>query len=705
MPGDDERVYGLKGVTHLVRQFMTRVERGGTLSSLDFPVLVVEGFRGTGKSALLTRLAGLLGHVPHARLDLEKNRHASVPEVLSAIAFDLSKKYPRYELRFPRFIVGQLVAGLDLDLTDHSVACRQVEAALREYRDFDAVRQVLVDTAGSVLAGVSHSAGVPIKPPEGLLRALANWLAERAPGRAMTLGPFQGWYGHRDLGLHHHAIDVLVDLNRWAADAEDEDNRLRIDELLLAAFLADLRAEFDRGRRADERSLNCVVLLDDADTELGRRFLAQLVTTRRQRAVGEQDGADPLTVVVTSRGGLLADVPDADQAMVEPEALRTEAYDVADLSRHWWLGVHGCPTSPSDEVGRAAADMGLAWGNNQRITRVVHDLTGGHPAATSIVLDTLARGAPDPLGRARGHPRPAPTPCPAKGPRWRTGSSAGCSSGMSDGVRQDLITCAAARHHAHALALAGVDGMLVNGRVAYEVVDRVLWPAGGAAGLTLLRRLLTRRLAAREKPDGPCWSDVHATAAPPLPGRGRRGRRPALRPRRRRARLRRHPAARAARRARQHRVVRAGHHRRVRTPPRAGRPAPPIDAVRDAVEARRASTRRLTACRAPGRGAAGRGRPVRRQPAPRRAPADRRRLRGGRAAVPRRAARGLPRGVAQAPEGGRVVGLTGNEAARAGSSRRSPKASAGAAARRRIAIAVVVAARRRRRRVGCEPPC
>lgn len=509
MPGDDERVYGLKGVTHLVRQFMTRVERGGTLSSLDFPVLVVEGFRGTGKSALLTRLAGLLGHVPHARLDLEKNRHASVPEVLSAIAFDLSKKYPRYELRFPRFIVGQLVAGLDLDLTDHSVACRQVEAALREYRDFDAVRQVLVDTAGSVLAGVSHSAGVPIKPPEGLLRALANWLAERAPGRAMTLGPFQGWYGHRDLGLHHHAIDVLVDLNRWAADAEDEDNRLRIDELLLAAFLADLRAEFDRGRRADERSLNCVVLLDDADTELGRRFLAQLVTTRRQRAVGEQDGADPLTVVVTSRGGLLADVPDADQAMVEPEALRTEAYDVADLSRHWWLGVH-LPDLTRDEVGRAAADTGLAWGNNQRITRVVHDLTGGHPAATSIVLDTLARGAPtrwvEPeviLAR--------PDSVPGQGSTVEDRIVGRLLSGVSDGVRQDLITCAAARHHAHALALAGVDGMLVNGRVAYEVVDRVLWPAGGAAGLTLLRRLLTRRLAAREKPDGPCWSDVHAT--------------------------------------------------------------------------------------------------------------------------------------------------------------------------------------------------
>jgi hypothetical protein len=507
VPGDDERVYGLKGVTRLIRHFMTRVERGGTLSSLDFPVLVVEGFRGTGKSALLTRLAGLLGHVPYARLDLDKNRHASVPEILSAIAFDLSKKYPKYELQFPRFIVGQLVIGLDLNLTDHSAACEEVQNALRKHRDFEAVRNLLVDMAGSVLAGVSHSTGVPFKPSAGLLRSAVDWLAERAPGRAITLGPYHRWYGHRDLGLHQDAIDMLVDLNRWAADVEDEDNRQRMDELLLAAFLADLRAEFDHGKHADERSLNCVVLLDDADTELGRRFLAQLVTARRQRAVGEQDGADPLTVVATSRGGLLADVPDADQAMVEPEALRTGAYDVADLSRHWWLGVH-LPDLTRDEVGRAAADMGLAWGNNQRITRVVHDLTGGHPAATSIVLDAIARGAPT---------------------RWvepevilaRTDPGAESTVedrilgrllvGVSDGVRRDLVTCAAARRHAHALALAGVDGMLVNGRVGYDIVDRVLWPAGGAAGLTLLRRLLTRRLAARAEPDGPGWSAVHAT--------------------------------------------------------------------------------------------------------------------------------------------------------------------------------------------------
>src|SRR5262245_12357166 len=224
---------------------MTRVERDGALHSVDFPVLVVEGFRGTGKTAVLSRLSGLLEQIPHARIDLEKNRHASVPAVLSAIAFDLSRKYPKYTLRFPRFIIGQLVAGLELDLTDHAQACRQVVAALEHHRDVDAVREVLVDTADTVLSAAS-----PIRPPRSLVKYGVTWLSKHAPGRYLALGSYQSWYGHRDLGLRNDPIDTLVDLNRWATDVEDEDNRARIDELLWAAFLADLRAEFDRGRRA-----------------------------------------------------------------------------------------------------------------------------------------------------------------------------------------------------------------------------------------------------------------------------------------------------------------------------------------------------------------------------------------------------------------------------------------------------------------------
>ncbi|HEX2130341.1 MAG TPA: hypothetical protein VHH15_02195 [Actinophytocola sp.] len=385
---------------------------------------------------------------------------------------------------------------LELDLTDHSQAYKQVEAALEQYRDLDTVRQVLVDTAGSVLA----STGLPIDPPESLLRYAVTWLSRHAPGRQLALGTFQTWYGHRDLGLHGDPIDVLIELNQWAADPADEYDRQRIDELLLAAFLADLRSEFARGRRADERSLNAVVLLDNADTELGRRFLGQLVHARRQRAVGEPGDADPLTVVATSRGLLLSEVPDADRMRIAPEDLAT----AADRSRCWWVG-YRLPDLTEDEVGRAIADMGLHLGKHQRLTRIVHELTGGHPASTSLVLEAIAHDVPakwiEPetfLAHTERRDQHAPTVVDRILDRLLAGTS--------EATLPDLVTCAPARSRANGLALADRD-LIACGLAGYvEGIDPLLWPAERSAGLTVLRRLLTRRLAERAAPG---WSEVH----------------------------------------------------------------------------------------------------------------------------------------------------------------------------------------------------
>lgn len=289
-----ERVYGRKPLIRLVRDLMAREEVNGSLRNQRLPILVVEGFRGAGKTALLSTLVELLDQrVPYARLDFEVSRHASVPQVLSALAFELSRKCGRYGvLQFPRLIVGQLVMRLELDLTNHAQACQQVVAALERERGVDTFRDVLVETAGNVLTTMGRGSGLPVEPPSRYVLGLTlKWLTARAPGR-LVLGPFQDWYGHRDLGLTNDSVDVLVDLNRWARDSEDEDDQQRVDDLLWAAFLADLRTEFDRGRRADERSLNCVVLLDNADTALGRRFLDQLVRARRQRVAGGQDDAE-----------------------------------------------------------------------------------------------------------------------------------------------------------------------------------------------------------------------------------------------------------------------------------------------------------------------------------------------------------------------------------------------------------------------------
>ncbi|WP_020670354.1 hypothetical protein [Amycolatopsis nigrescens] len=506
----DNRVYGLKLVIELVRAFMTREERDGSLHSRHFPVLVVEGFHGSGKTALLSALANRLDQrVPHVKLDLETNRHASVPQLLSAIAFDLSRKYPQYDsLQFPRFIIGQLVMRLELDLSDHSRAYQQVVEALKHHRGFDTVRQVLVETAGSVLLNMGRNAGVPVEPPSRLLEAALDWLSDRVTGRRLVLGSFQNWYGHRDLGLLNDPIDMLVDLNRRATDYADEENQRRIDDLLWAAFLADLRAAFGRGRRADERSLNCVVLLDNADTALGRRFLHQLVRARRQRAAGDQDDADPLTVVATSRGALLADVPEADQALVTQEDLRAGPLPQhVDWPRCWWLR-YRLSDLTEDEVGRAVIDMTLDWGDNQRLPRILYGLTGGHPASTRLMLDAIAKSSP----KKWFDPEAVLAQVEPDDQRSVEEQLLGSLlADATDAELRDLATCAAARKRAHALLLAGQDDLLLSGRAGYEeALDPILWPADGSAGLTLLRRLAGRRLARRDPALEPSWSDVHA---------------------------------------------------------------------------------------------------------------------------------------------------------------------------------------------------
>lgn len=487
-------VYGRQSVLTLVRELMVREETAGSLRNQLFPILVVEGFRGTGKTALLSALEEFLDQqVPYARLDFEANRHASVPQALSALAFELSRKCPRYGvLRFPRFIVGQLVIGLELDLTDHSQACGQVVAALQGQRGVDAIRTILVETAGDFLTAVSNVNGLPIEASgRHLLEAFSTWLMVRARGR-IVLGSFQAWYGHRDLGLTNDSVDVLVDLNRWASDAQNEDAQQRVEDLLWAAFLADLRIEFDRGRRADERSLNCVVLLDNVDTALGRRFLDELVRARRQRVAGGQDDADPLTVVATSRGALLSDVPSADR------------------SRPWWLQ-YRLPDLTEDEVGRAVATLALDRGNNQRLTRVVFQLTGGHPASISLILRAITRSPPtnriEPevtLGQASSGER-------ARRPPTVEDQILGhLLPDVPETTLRDLVTCAAAGEQRHALALAGQEGLLVGGQTTYvEVLDAILWPPGDSAGPALLRRLLRRRLALRDPVISPGWVGVH----------------------------------------------------------------------------------------------------------------------------------------------------------------------------------------------------
>lgn len=506
------QIVGRERAIHVLRSLMERPESNGIPLSRHYPVLVFEGVRGSGKTALLVRLVTLLDQrVPYARIDFEASGYAATPEVLSALAFELSRRCRGYGvLSFPRLTAGRLVMRQKaLDLDKHARARQQVRAVLEEERGIDTVRQILQETAGAALDAVQPHTVVPVGPLGKRLPGLIlDRLANRALGRRLLLGSLD-WYGHRGRGRPHDALDELVDLNRWARDSDDEDNRQRIDQLLWDAFLADLSDAFRTSRHADEWALNCVILLDNADTTLGQRFVNQLVQARRQHAAEGYETPDPMTVVVTSRGVLMADVTPTEQ--VELSATTGEARDSArhdDRHRHWW-GRYKLEDLTRDQIGAMVSALALREGNNHRLTSMTLQLTGGHPAATRLLLDAIAERPAnrDELAavldqRAPGTPPERLTVVERMRQRLLVD--------LPQDAFEDLVTCAASREREHGLRLA-TSSLLAGSQAGYvAIIDPVLWPAAEGAGPVLLRRLLLRELSRRDTDGLPDWSKVFA---------------------------------------------------------------------------------------------------------------------------------------------------------------------------------------------------
>src|SRR5216683_2386813 len=316
MASEVVRLYGRDAALGLVREFLIRDERHGVLRSRRYPVLVFTGTRGMGKTALLADLATRLDQqVPYARIDCEEFV-GGARELLSLLAFELNRRCGRYgTLAFPRLITGRIAMAAQLDVTSLDVTNRerardQVQRVLEEHQRTGGL---LKDAVGDILQGgldaLGSAHGVPVVGTTAMDLAgklgpdfVLGRLVTSRRGRRLILGEGQDWYGHQDRGLGRDPLDVLVDLNRMAAHEDAEGNRREVAELLWAAFLADLRASFLPSRRTINWTLNCVVLLDNADTEVGHDFLNELVEARKQRAAHAAGEHDPLTVVATSRG-------------------------------------------------------------------------------------------------------------------------------------------------------------------------------------------------------------------------------------------------------------------------------------------------------------------------------------------------------------------------------------------------------------------
>lgn len=267
-------------------------------------------------------------------------------------------------------------------------------------------------------------------------------------------------------------------------------------ELLWTALLSDLRDAYAHSRRADEWSMNGVLLLDNVDTELGRDLLAGLIRARAQA------GPDPLTVVATSRGGLLAELGGGTHLSIidgEP-ARRRPARDGGGNPR--WLRCR-LPDLTLAEVNTVIT----AAGGDLRTAAAVRQLTLGHPGATRRLADALAT---DPAARLAG---PAALPGILAGPAGQQIFDSLLTDVPAETV-EDLVTLSAAASRVHGMRLATHSDLL--GRVTTAAPDDLttgLWTSGRLGPPTLLRRLLLRRLAERPDTHAARWSRVHAWLA------------------------------------------------------------------------------------------------------------------------------------------------------------------------------------------------
>lgn len=375
------------------------------------PVLLLLGPRGSGKTALAGHLENWGRSAPMAALDLaalDDGAHHPV-DVLARIAFQLNARRPDFPpLALPSFAVLLMALSAEADPESRDAALGQMREALRAGRAEDHSLEVLRDLVTSV--------GVPVGLPgwsaaivpliQGWQRARVWWRLHRRLGRVPRGG-----------SRAQLPADVLVELNqhfRHGTAAQRE----RAESVLLQAFLADLQGAYTKHGGDRARTLRCLVLLDNADSELGDAFLQALIEARAA-APGHPD---PLVVVACARrppevlrqlelgprplGGYLEcwqpsereDGPElfVPRVVTRPGGgARLEVAQLRPLDRAEVQEQAGPYVKRMPPAALAGLTHPVAW-----LGRTVHELTRGHPAATRIVLEALEDFAPEvPCGR------------------------------------------------------------------------------------------------------------------------------------------------------------------------------------------------------------------------------------------------------------------------------------------------------------------
>ncbi|MGW2823006.1 hypothetical protein ACWC24_18745 [Streptomyces sp. NPDC001443] len=411
---------------------------------------------------------------------------------------------------FPRLRVGLIAVDPQLSLNlDPHLAVKQLRSAIRGPRapQPGEGRYALVLNAIKEITGLEIPGGELVTSTLLSLPKLPHTLAQRT-GLA--------WYGDRN-----HPLHGLIALNHQSKRATTDD-RSAVDRKLVAAFLADLRAAYER-QSHDRR---CVVFLDDIDRPGGLAFLTHLTAARD----ADQGTPDPLLVIATasSTAGLPGPRDEESAELVihrsEVATFRHWGSTIATpTSRHYYciaLG-HLAEESVSELHPAAGAALPAA-------PPVIHGLTRGHGGGTVHLLEAAAAYRSAPQLRAL-IPRPG---TPQAGDFLRDALKP-LLRDFTDQQRTALVLCAAARNFDAACAAGLIVGDL-GARIALaQKLEDCLWlvvpqpqdaRARGGHGVGIhteahsaspvihpwLRLLLLTELAGLPGPADP-WENTHRT--------------------------------------------------------------------------------------------------------------------------------------------------------------------------------------------------
>ncbi|RKT56090.1 hypothetical protein [Saccharothrix australiensis] len=425
---------GRSGLVSLVEQLVLVDGSPPVPTGRDRPVLVIEGYGGSGRTEFLRQQwARWKANTPtvwvDARLVDDPDTHSLRP-LLIAVMQGLSEKVNGYEVKFPRVVLAHIAMESPVPDVDPERAKQAMRRRLVEYRDRDA----LITLVGELLR-TSLGAVTPTVPgADAVADAVAQGIVDRLR-RASRLARFTWdealvWFGHQDNGLRFDPIAALVQLSRQAA-IDTPDVRGDVDDLLVAALLADVRESL---AKVAGRPWNALVLLDEGDAPTARSFITALLRMRRSRANRSPDPlstpTDPLVVVTTSDGRLAGDLPGRDEA--RPPWLSIDLGELTEQDVHDLARAHIWPP----ELG------------TRRVADAVHRLTGGHAAATDLVLSAL-EGAPGLVDRVdEVLARPGTTASRTVEEELLSRIIRGLGPG--DDVGEHLVTLSAARHRAEA---------------------------------------------------------------------------------------------------------------------------------------------------------------------------------------------------------------------------------------------------------------